>query len=469
MSDALLDQTIPVIAAALRETPGRIHALMDEVIARYGRFEDTLNAYKYWAPEQLRSEAEAVQRVLAAGLELGPLMGLPISIKDLYGVAGMPIHAGGPTPLPDAWQTEGPVVQALRRQLAIVTGKTHTVEMASGGIGTNVHWPNPRNPWDANEHRICGGSSSGAGVSLAMGTSVLAMGSDTGGSVRIPASATGQVGLKVSSGRWSTAGIVPLSSTFDTPGPLTRSVVDAVIAFAAIDPAHDNPLALLQTLENYSLGEVRLGVGEAHFWDDCEASIVESVQAALGELQQAGARAVTLPLPQAAEARGCFARASLSNVEGLAFLQEYYPERWETLDPNVRARFELASQVSAASYFIEMHRVQTFARQADEALKAVDVLVSPTLPMTPPTVAAVADADAYVQAAGLITRNTQPINLLDLCAITLPVGLDAAGMPVGLQLAARHGQEERLLAVALACERVLGTARERLGVAPLCG
>lgn len=468
MSAELLDQSIVAIAAALRETPGRLHALMDEVIARHGRFESSLNAYKFWDPDRLRTEAEAVSRLLAAGWDLGPLMGLPVSIKDIYGVKGMPIHAGGPTPLPESWQSEGPVVQALRRQLAIFPGKTHTVEMAFGGVGTNAHWPNPRNPWDATSHRVCGGSSSGAGVSLAMGTAVIAMGSDTGGSVRIPASVTGQVGLKLSMGRWSTAGIVPLSSSFDTPGPLTRTVDDAVIAFAAMDPEHDEPLAVLEALSGVDLGEVRLGIGEPHFWADCEPGIAEAVQQALDELQQAGARTTELLLPEAGEARRRFMEANLFGVEGLSFLREHYPERWDTLDPNVKARFQMAADANAVQYFSECRRVQQLAQQADERLDTVDVMVTPTLPISPPTLEAVSDPQAYIQAGGLMTRNTQPINLLEFCAITLPVGLDAAGMPVGMQLVGQHGQEERLLAVALACERVLGTARQRLGVAPLC-
>ena len=468
MSAELLDQPIPAIAAALRETPGRLHALMDEVIARHGGFESSLNAYQYWDADRLRTEAEAVSRLLAAGVDLGPLMGLPVSIKDIYGVAGMPTHAGGPTPLAGSWQAEGPVVRTLRRGLAIVPGKTHTVEMAFGAVGTNAHWPDPRNPWDASAHRVCGGSSSGAGVSLAMGTALVAMGSDTGGSVRIPASVTGQVGLKVSIHRWSVDGIVPLSSTFDTPGPLTRNVTDAVLAFGAIDPGHDDPMALLTSLSGLDLGEVKFGIGEAHFWNDCEPGIVDALQQALSELQQAGARSVDLPLPEAGEARKRFIRAGLFGVEGLSFLREFYPERWETLDPNVKARFELAERVSGLDYFSECRKVHELARRVDGKLGGVDVLVTPTVPITPPTVDAVGDPAAYVRAGGLMTRNTQPINLLELCAITLPVGLDAAGMPVGLQLVGRHGEDERLLAVALACEKVLGTGRERLGVAPLC-
>jgi len=468
MSAELLDQPIPAIAAALRETPGRLHALMDEVIARHGRFESSLNAYVHWDPDRLRTEAEAVSRLLAAGLELGPLMGLPVSIKDIFGVAGMPIHGGGPTPLPAACQIEGPVVRALRRQLAIVPGKTHTVELAFGAVGTNAHWPDPRNPWDAAAHRVCGGSSSGAGVSLTMGTAVIAMGSDTGGSVRVPASVTGNVGLKVSSGRWSTDGIVPLSAAFDTPGPLTRNATDAVLAFGAIDPRHDDPMALLEALSGLDLTGLKLGIGEAHFWNDCEAGIDGVLQQALSELQQAGARSVALPLPEAGDARARFIQANLFGVEGLSFLRESYPERWETLDPNVKARFQMAEQTSAVEYFTESRKIRALARRVDEKLQHVDVLVTPTVPVTPPTVEAVSEPAAYVRAGGLMTRNTQPINLLDLCAITLPVGLDDAGLPVGLQLAARHGEEERLLAVALACEKVLGTARERLGVAPLC-
>jgi aspartyl-tRNA(Asn)/glutamyl-tRNA(Gln) amidotransferase subunit A len=468
MSETLLDRSICEIGAALRSGSTRIEDLTADVLDRHARRGDVLNAYKYWAGDSIKTDADAAAAALAAGYDHGPLMGLPVSFKDIFGVAGMPTCAGTPKELPKKWRGEGPVVAAMRGQFAVISGKTHSVEFAFGGVGTGAHWPSPRNPWDANAPRVSGGSSSGAGVSIAEGSALLAFGTDTGGSVRIPASVTGQVGLKTSIGCWSTAGIVPLSSTFDTPGLMTRSVEDAIIAFGAVNPGCDDPTALLDRLGGLAAGDLRLGICDEHFWDDCSPGIVEGVRTAIDELTGAGAQLNNLPLPEAFAARTCFINGSLFGVEGLSFIGEEYPDRIETLDPNIKARFDIARKVSGVDYFTEKRNIEKMAAAVDERLRHVDVLVAPTVPMTPPTIEDMADARKYAKANGEMTRNTQPINLLALCALTMPVALDAAGMPVGLQLITRHGAEEALLAAALACEKTLGTARARIGLPPLC-
>jgi aspartyl-tRNA(Asn)/glutamyl-tRNA(Gln) amidotransferase subunit A len=467
MTETPDDRSIRRLATALRDGQTTAAALLEAAVARHARLGDTLNAYKHWDPERALAEARAVDALLAAGHDAGPLMGLPVSIKDIYGVAGMPTFAGGPREMPAKWRREGPVVRALRRGLAVVTGKTHTVELAFGAVGTNPHWGTVRNPWDGGAHRVCGGSSAGAGVSLHEGSAVLAMGSDTGGSVRIPAGVTGTVGLKLTIDRWSADGIVPLSRTFDTPGPLTRTVEDAIVAFAVIDPAHNDAEALFAVLDGLAPGDLRLAISDEHFWDDCAPGVAEGVKAALDELTAKGARLQRLSLPEAGDARARFLRAGLFGVEGLSFLEEEYLDRMETLDPNVRVRMEHARNTSAVSYFTEMRQLRALAAAADRRLRDVDALVTPTVAIPAPTLDEVATAEGYARANGLMTRNSQPINLLGLCAITLPVALDRAGMPVGMQLVARAGQEERLLAVALACEKTLGTARDRLGTPPL--
>jgi len=463
-----LELSIRGMGAALRAGRARAEELFDAVSERYRRLGARLEAYKHWDPERGRDQARAADMLLAAGHDAGPLMGLPVSLKDIYGVQGMPIFAGMAKELPPQWRAEGPVVTALRRQLAVVTGKTHTVELAFGGVGTNVHWGAPRNPWDAHAHRACGGSSAGAGVSLAQGSAVVAMGTDTGGSVRIPASVTGAVGLKTTIGRWSTRGIVPLSTTFDTPGPLTRSVEDVIVAFAAIDPAQEDAEDLFRRCDAVAPGDLRLGLCDEHFWERCAPGVAEAVKAAVDEVTAAGARLERLSLPEVAEASKRHRRSALFGVEGLSFLEDNYPQMLETVDPNVRVRLEAAREVSAVGFFTDLRKVAALARAADARLRQVDVLVTPTVPVPAPTLDQVATAEDYARANALMTRNTHPVNLLALCAITLPVALDAVGMPVGMQLVARGGDEERLLAVAHACEKLLGTARERLGTPPLC-
>ena len=468
MSRSINDQPIRAIAAAIRDGKTTAQAVVDEAVARHDGAGAALDAYKLWDGERASGEAAAADALLAGGLDVGPLMGLPISIKDLYGVTGTPTFAGTPKALPDDWTREGPVVKALRDHMGVVMGKTHTVEFAFGGVGTNPHWPNPRNPWDADHHRACGGSSSGAGVSLCEGSAFIAMGSDTGGSVRIPATLTGNVGLKISAGRWSTDGIVPLSTTFDTPGPLTRSVEDAIVAFAVIDPAHDDVEALYQRLDGAAIGDVRIGVAVSHFWDDCAPGVAEAVRGALGELEKAGARMADLDLPEAPQAREMVFHRHLFGVEAMSFINEQYPDRLETMDPNVKYRMDISKDVSATAYYTALRQLHDLARRADERLRHIDVLVSPTTPGPIARLDQITEPTTYNESNALMTHNTFPINLLELCAVTIPVGLDGDGMPVGLQMIARHGEEERLLAVALAAERVLGTSRERLGTPPMC-
>src|SRR5262249_44837160 len=174
-----------------------------------------------------------------------------------------------PPPPPPQFEMEGPVTASLRRQLATVMGKTHMVEFAFGGTGHNAHYGSPYNPWDAKAHRSPGGSSSGAGISLCEGSALLALGSDTAASVRLPAAMTGNAGLKITKERWSTAGIVPLSFTFDTPGILARSMADAAFSFAALDPLLGDSFAFLRRVPA-GVDGIRVGIADSWFWDGCE-------------------------------------------------------------------------------------------------------------------------------------------------------------------------------------------------------
>ena len=242
----------------------------------------TLGAYKYWQPQDARNAAARADTSFSAGEDHGPLQGIPVSVKDLYNVDGLQTFAGSPVSIPDSMMTQGPVITDLNRQQAVFIGKTHTVEFAYGGLGVNSHWGTPRNPWDSTEHRVPGGSSSGAGVSLQEGTALLALGSDTAGSVRIPASMTGNVGLKTSFGRWSLEGIFPLSPTLDTAGILTRTVADAVFGFAAMDPEHQGrALEFIHQASHCTTSDFAIGRGESVLWEECDPGIVESVETAV--------------------------------------------------------------------------------------------------------------------------------------------------------------------------------------------
>lgn len=467
----LHDLSLAEIGARLRNGRLTATALAEHAIARHERHGRPLNAYKHWAPEHAREAARVADAAFAAGADLGPLQGVPVSVKDLFGVRGMPVYGGSPKPLPARFASEGPVVAGLRKQAAVFTGKTHTVEFAYDGLGVNPHWGAPRNPWDAKAHRLPGGSSSGAGVSLLEGSAWVALGSDSGGSVRMPAAWTGTVGFKISHGRWSIDGIVPFSQSLDSPGPLTRSVADSAVAFAAIDPRTDRT-RLAATLEHVSAADIRIGVPDHYFWDHCAPGVAEAVKSALDELARAGARIEQRDLPEAAEAHGAaITRGNVAGVEFLANMRRELPEWLDTLNPVLAGRLagpDDAASVKASDYFLGLKALRQLTASAQTRFAGIDVLACPTIVSSPPTEGEVTDLDAYLPHNRRMHQNTYPINLLGLCALTMPVGLDKAGIPVGLQLIAKHGDDERLLAAAYAFERVLGTGRQRLGTPPLC-
>ena len=461
-TEEILKHSLQSIATALRQGEYTAQELTELAVARHQALGVNLNAYKTWSVEAARQAAQVADAVFAAKGDLGPLQGIPISVKDLFGVRGLPTFAGTPRRLPQHWEREGPIVTRLRKQLAVITGKTHTVELAFGGLGLNNHWGTPRNPWDAWVHRVPGGSSSGAGVSLCEGSALLALGTDTAGSVRIPASMTGNVGLKTSFGRWPLEGIVPLSPTFDTVGILARSVADLIYGFTALDSA-----ALETSLAHTDIARLRIGVGDRVMWENCDPGIAEVAQAALNELSARGAQVHDFALPEAQQAIDLLAKGSVVSAECDAFLDMELPEWRQLLDPIIATRIADGGAIPAREYLLRQRLIRELAAKTETRLQAVDVLASPTVSLTPPAVDQLTVLEDYRRYNLASLRNTCVANFLGLCALTLPVGLDQSGMPVGLQLIARHHQEERLLAAALAIEDVLGNAEQRLGMAPL--
>lgn len=423
----------------------------------FTRARDRLGAYREVDVEESLKRAAAVDAAVSARAKLPPLAGVPVSIKDLYGVPGYATFAGSPRPLPSRFERPGTMVTALLDQQAVITGKTHTVEFAFGGIGTNPHHPTPRNPWGGEAERAPGGSSAGAGVSLCEGSAMLALGTDTAGSVRIPAAWTGNVALKTTKGRWPTDGIVPLSTTLDTPGILARTVEDLAFAFECVDPDG------AKVEESPQLRDVRIGRCETLVFEDCSPGVIDAVDGAVAELVRGGVELTDIELPEVLGAWELFQVGGPVAKELRTFLCEELPEWLDTLDPNVQARIVAAESLSQADYTARLDTMAALAVSANQRFAEVDVLVGPTVANSPPELATLADPDVYARENLLSLRNTSLVSYLGLCAVTLPAGLDAVGMPVGLHLIARGGDEARLLAIAAAFERVLGTPTERIG------
>ncbi|HVA13263.1 MAG TPA: amidase [Stellaceae bacterium] len=465
MSD-LLSRPMAELAASLGDGEITARALAEEAIAHHERFGGKLMAYSQWAPDHARKCAVAADAAFAAGSRAGALQGIPTSIKDLFAHSSFPTYAGSPKRLPAKFEIDGPLVARLRRQLAVVTGKTHMVEFAFGGTGHNSHYGAPRNPWDATTHRSPGGSSSGAGVSLCEGSALLAFGTDTAASVRLPAAMTGNAGLKFTKDRWSTDGIVTLSQSFDTPGLLARSMADAAFGFAALDPHLGDGFDFLRRVPSGVAG-IRIGIADRWFWDGCENGIAEAVKLAVDSLAHAGAIVKEVSFPEAQEAFAVFCEGGVSAIELRAFLDHELPDWIATIDPVNALPVKLAASLPARDYLLRLWRLKAEAKTAVARFDDVDVIATPTVMLTPPVMTEPTPETFWAQNRGIV-HNLVPVNFLTLCAATLPVGLDRLGMPVGLQLIAKGGDDERMVAIACAVERVLGTPRERLGRPPMC-
>jgi aspartyl-tRNA(Asn)/glutamyl-tRNA(Gln) amidotransferase subunit A len=461
----LLDNSLRALAAGLRAREFSALDLWREAKAAMDASESRLGAYKLRDDAGAERRAREADAAFAAGRDHGLLQGIPVSVKDIYGVPGLPIFSGTARELPAHWQEAGPLVKLLLDHHATITGKTNTVELAFGGVGMNAHWGTPRNPWDAKHHRVPGGSSSGAGVSLGQGSAVVALGTDTAGSIRIPASLTGNVGYKPTIDRWSTRGITPLSRHLDTPGLLARSVDDAFLAAGELDRRMfgDRPGAIARAK---ATDKLRIGVPKDHFWDGCEPSIAEGVRAAVKELERAGHRVSDVDFPEANTIREMFNAGGTTGVELLAFLRRDLPDWLGILDPNVGGRMNAVSQVAAVDYVTRMDLWQDLASRVLPRFDDVDVMIAPTIPIPPPRVDEIPDNDRYRHYNLLLLRNTHTANYLRLCALTIPVGLDTLGLPIGLQVMTAPLRDDLLFAAGLAIEKVLGTPRERIGLPP---
>ncbi|RJG06038.1 amidase [Noviherbaspirillum cavernae] len=400
-------------------------------------------------PETALATATWADAIRAKSIDLSPLAGLPVSIKDLFDVAGETTLAGSVVrkDAPPA-TADAPAVKRLRQAGAAIIGKTNMTEFAFSGVGLNPHYGTPANPADRQVARIPGGSSSGAAVSVASGMCVAGLGSDTGGSIRIPAALCGLVGFKPTARRVPTAGALPLSSTLDTVCAMTRSVDDCILIDSIIA---DAPLSI----PNLPLSALRLAVPQTVVLDALEPHVAASFSATLSRLSNAGASIVNAPLSLLAEAADM---NRFSGVEAFAWHREILATREAEYDFRVAKRIKLGATMSAADY-IDLHaKRRNWIARMDQSLAPFDAIIMPTVPMVAPPIAELEESeDAFFKTNGLLLRNPSIINLLDGCAISLPC--HAAGtLPVGLMIAGPAMTDSRVLAAARAIEAALKSA-----------
>jgi len=428
------------------ELPAR--AVTDAYLARIEQLDPRLDAFVHVAPELARSAADAMDALRAAGTDLGPLMGVPVAVKDLFAVDGMPARAGSRLDLGAEIGAEGPFVRALRRAGCIILGKTRTIEFAAGAH--NVSHPTPWNPCDAATRRTPGGSSSGSAVAVSAGLCPLAIGSDTGGSVRVPAALCGVSGLKPSTGFWPLDGVFPLCPDMDTVGLLTASVEDAVLAFQALG---GKPVGCAPPLPGWRVGVYAPGAFAM------DPSVRERYEAALEQMERAGVQVVTVPCPDRDE-RELISRiyAEVVATDLLVTLgRERFAAEQHRIDPLARRRIAGALDTPATDYARLRRARHALAEQAGRRVESLDAILTPTTPVVPRPLESVAGLDAAEAFIGDALGISRLANVYDQCALSVPLPGDGSDWPpVGLQLAARHGMDDRLLGLARGIERLLG-------------
>lgn len=386
----------------------------------------------------------------AAGVQQSPLAGLPVTIKDLYDVSGETTLAGSKVCVGETVaQQDAVAVSRLRGSGAAIMGKTNMTEFAFSGIGINPHYGTPRNPADASVARIPGGSSSGAAVSVALGLAVAGLGSDTGGSIRIPAALCGVVGFKSTQSRVPLTGALELSRSLDTVCAMTRSVEDCLTVDAVLSGA---PLPVRRR----PLQGMRLALPQTVLLDALAPEVSAAFSRALSTLSAAGALIVDIPLAELAEIPRLNAPGGFSAVEAFAEHHERLARDSAAFDHRVRARIALGEKVTAQQYIAMQDNRRDWIARTSAALAGFDAVICPTVPIVAPAIdALLASDDAFFAANGLLLRNTFAFNYLDGCAFSLPCHR-AGDLPVGLMLASVAQDDARLAAVALAVEQALG-------------
>ena len=425
--------------------------VVEDTLKRIEKLEAKLGAFEVVLSERAREAADAATKSIGSGHKIGPFHGVPFALKDLVDVEGM-VTTGGTSVRDEIVATSTATI--AKRLLAgggILVGKTKTVEVAYGAWGTNTVRGTPWNPWDGEVQRTPGGSSSGSGVAVATGLSCCAVGTDTGGSVRIPAAWCGIVGLKVTEGRLPLEGILKLSHTLDTPGPIARTVRDAVIMFETLDGRH--PTSIGQDLEAGSglYGELgrgvtglRLGVLSDAERGGIDAVVLEHYDEAVDRLRALGAEIVPFELPVNSDDMRDGTGLIIS-CEGFHHHGAMYEAPSNRVDEDVKPRILAGKNVSATQYIAMMQRREANRARMVEGMRGIAAYLTPTL-TTPPV--PLSDVDQGRTPA----RFTRIVNYLRFCAMSVPMGLvDGAG-PTGLHVVARDNDEAMAIRVAAAFE-----------------
>lgn len=427
---------------------------------RIKRLDKKLGAFVNVMGDYATAQAKIAELELASGIDRGPLHGIPYAVKDLYHVAGFSTMAGTELLKNNVQEKDAFVISRLKEAGAVLLGKTHTVQFAYGGVGVNGQLGTPHNPW-SKEAFIPGGSSSGSGVSVGAGMIPMALGSDTGGSVRIPASFNGVTGLKTTVGQVSRSGVFPLSWSLDSVGPLTRSPHDAALVYQALAKKdEDDPsMSAYRKVgefndQKHNFEGFKIAFPSDIFRDDCDLEVAEALDEAKHLIGKLGAHIVNEEFTAARE-------AVKLNPKGLVIAAEaYYSNRqivdthFDALDPIVAHRIIKGKDVTATEYLDITRRLQEVRKISEAFFEVCDAIIVPTVMIAPRRLSEVKDSiEMYAKTNLQCLRNTAIGNILNLSGVSIPCGYSKDGLPIGLMIYGKSFDEMKILSMAHAYQR----------------
>jgi len=450
---------ISQVAALLERKKVSSSEVVGAFLERIQELNCRLNAYIYVNPDEVRKQARQADQEIAHGQYRGPLHGVPIAVKDNILTARIPTTAGSKilkvfVPTKNAF-----VVERLRRAGAIILGKTNLSEFAYGATTNNAHFGAALNPWDTK--RSPGGSSGGSAAAVAACMAAASLGTDTGGSIRIPSALCGIVGFKPTFGRVSCQGIVPLAASFDHVGPLARTVLDVAIVLRII-AGYDSldggsvrrPVPDYAQVLKKRLGRPRLGLPKQYFFDALDEEVRTAMDTAIRCFQKLGASVQEVSLPHVAESSEPSTQAAFAEATSYHQLAGYFPARADEYGEDVRERLEIGTKVLATDYLKAFAIIKLVRKDFEDAFASVDAILAPTVPIPAPgTRVKIVEINSHVEPVrSALIRLNRPQNVTGLPAISVPCGFTRTGLPIGMQIIGRAFDEPTVLRLAHAYE-----------------
>ncbi len=445
-------QTITDLADGIRKGEFTSIQLVQNLLERIESLDGRLNAFRMTCAEEALGQAQAADRQISNGKDSGILHGIPYAVKDLFDVKGLPTAAGSKLLEKNIAAEDAQAIRKLSQAGMILSGKTNTVQFAFSGVGINHDHGTPHNPW-SQIHYIPGGSSSGSAVAVAAGLVPMALGTDTGGSVRVPAALCGTVGLKTTVGRISRAGVYPLCWTLDSVGVFTRSVEDAALVYQCLQGADARdeitlgvaPHDVLKHLKEGAKG-LRLAFAESVFWEDVHPEVAKAVRECGNVLEDLGADVGSVDFTEAQAARELNPGGVIIASEGYTLNKKWLEEHFDELDPVVAHRMIKGRDITAAQYLQTNYNARQLRAKACSTLKDIDTLLVPTTPVPARPVAEVdTDMENYLAQNIRYLRNTSIGNILNFCGLSVPCGFTASGLPIGLLIYGKPFREDLVL------------------------